>query len=106
MSYQLTVKRSKVVPTEKPNLIGSVWTKKTFNLGSFHAQFKSIWKTKKFEIRLAGQNLFLISFDCGEDLEFVMEGCPWLFRGQLVLLERLTSSMYRDLIWLVHSSSG
>lgn len=69
---QLMMKSSKVVPMEKPMLIGSVWTQKMFNLDIFRAQFKSIWKTKKkFDIRLAGQNLFLISFDCEEDLEFV-----------------------------------
>lgn len=38
-----------------------------------------------------------------EDLEFILEGCPWLFCRKLVLLERLTSSMNRDLIRLVRS---
>lgn len=48
---------------EKPTLICSVWMKKIFNLDSFHAQFKGIWKMKKkFEIRLVGQSLFLIIF--------------------------------------------
>ncbi|KAK5824411.1 hypothetical protein PVK06_019183 [Gossypium arboreum] len=62
---------------------------------------KSIWKTKKkFEIQLAGQNLFLIVFDSEEDLETVTEGQPWLFRKNLVLFDRLTTSMQRSQIRL------
>ncbi|KAK5793317.1 hypothetical protein PVK06_034459 [Gossypium arboreum] len=71
---QLSVKSSKVVPSEKPTLICTIWTKKSYNPDSFRAQMKSIWKTKKkFEIQLAGQNLYLLVFDSGEDLETVME---------------------------------
>lgn len=55
----------------------------------------------EFEIRLASQNLFLISFDFKEDLEFMIKGCPWFFHRQLVLLERLTGLLDRDLIRLV-----
>ncbi|KAK5802422.1 hypothetical protein PVK06_030013 [Gossypium arboreum] len=50
---QLSVKSSRVVPNDKPTLICSVWTKKSFNPESFRAQMKRIWKTKKkFEIQL------------------------------------------------------
>lgn len=67
-----------MVPSVKPSLICSVWTKKAFNQESFRAQLKSLWKTKKkFAIQLVGQNLFLIDFDLEEDLETVMEGRPW-----------------------------
>lgn len=33
----------------------------------------------KFEIQVVGQNLFLISFGCEEDLELIMAGRPLLF---------------------------
>lgn len=50
---------------------------------------KFIWSTtKKFEICVAGLNLFLISFGCEEDLELIMEGRPWLFRRQLIVFDR------------------
>ncbi|KAA3462317.1 hypothetical protein EPI10_028810 [Gossypium australe] len=53
---QLSIKRSIVVPSEKPTLICSVWTKKYFNPDSFKAQMKSVWKSKrKFEIQTIGQ---------------------------------------------------
>ncbi|KAK5795104.1 hypothetical protein PVK06_036361 [Gossypium arboreum] len=55
---------------------------------------------KKFEIQLAGQNLFLIMFDSEKDLETVMEGQPWLFRKNLVLFDQLTTSMERSQIQL------
>ncbi|KAG8493308.1 hypothetical protein CXB51_010696 [Gossypium anomalum] len=76
---QLSVKGSTVVPSEKRTLICTIWTEKLYNPKSFRAQMKSIWKTKKkFEIQMAGQNLFLIVFDFEEDLEMIMEGRPWL----------------------------
>ncbi|PPD95913.1 hypothetical protein GOBAR_DD07058 [Gossypium barbadense] len=71
---QLSVKSSMVEPNDKPTLICTIWTKKSYNLDSFKAQMKSIWKTKKkFEIQSVGQNLFLIVFELEEDLETVME---------------------------------
>ncbi|MBA0786935.1 hypothetical protein Gotri_025666 [Gossypium trilobum] len=64
-----------VEPNEKPTLICTIWTEKSYNLDSFKAQMKSIWKTKrKFEIQSVGQNLFMIVFELEEDLETVMEG--------------------------------
>ncbi|KAH1047721.1 hypothetical protein J1N35_038505 [Gossypium stocksii] len=78
---QLSVKGSMVVPSPKPTLICTVWTKKLYNPESFRAQMKSIWKTwKKFEIQKLGQNLFLIVFELEEDLKTIIEGRPWLFR--------------------------
>ncbi|MBA0632063.1 hypothetical protein Godav_000875, partial [Gossypium davidsonii] len=57
-------------------------TRKTYNPDSLRAQEKSIWKTKKkFEIQVAGQNLFMIMFEAEEDLEQILEdnqGKIWL----------------------------
>lgn len=65
---------------------------------------KSIWKTKKkFEIQIAGQNLFTISFEDKEDLEQILEGRPWHFRKQLIIIERLAQPIERHKIILVHS---
>ncbi|MBA0692412.1 hypothetical protein Goari_009978, partial [Gossypium aridum] len=58
---QLTAKSSKVIPGDSPTLLCSV----------------------------AGQSLFLISFDSEDDLELVLEGRPWLFRRQLIIFDRL-----------------
>ncbi|MFQ6666871.1 hypothetical protein Gotur_033076 [Gossypium turneri] len=98
---QLSVKGSKVVPDEKPTLICTIWTGKLYNPESFKAQMRSVWKTKKkFEIQLAGQNLYLIVFELEEDLELIMEGRPWLFRKSLILFDRLTHSVERSKICL------
>ncbi|MBA0707526.1 hypothetical protein Golax_019565, partial [Gossypium laxum] len=72
---QLSVKGSRVVPDEKPTLICTIWTEKLYNPESFKAQIRSLWKTKKkYEIQMAGQNLYLIMFELEEDLELIMEG--------------------------------
>ncbi|MBA0632298.1 hypothetical protein Godav_001066 [Gossypium davidsonii] len=98
---QLSIKGSKVVPSVKPTLICTIWIEKLYNLESFRAQMKSIWKKKKkFEIQTAGHNLFLIVFELEEDLELVMEGRPWLFRKILILFNRLIQSVERSQIWL------
>ncbi|KAA3454199.1 reverse transcriptase [Gossypium australe] len=101
---QLSIKKSLVVPSHKPTLICSVWTKKHFNTENLRAQLKSIWKTKrKFDIQMVGQNLFLIVFYLEEDLESIMEGRPWLFRKFLILFDRLINPIERDLICLTSS---
>ncbi|KAG8500690.1 hypothetical protein CXB51_002841 [Gossypium anomalum] len=98
---QLPVKNLMVEPNEKPTLLCTIWIEKSYNLDSFWAQMKSIWKMrKKLEIQLAWQNLFLIVFEIEEDLEIVMEGQPWLFRKKLVLFDWLTKPMERSQIQL------
>ncbi|PPD92555.1 hypothetical protein GOBAR_DD10513 [Gossypium barbadense] len=101
---QLSVKGSLMVPSSKPTLICTVWTGKLYNPDSFRAHMKSLWKTrKKFEIRLVGQNLFLIIFEMVEDLELILEGRPWLFHKNLILFDRLHQAVERDQIKLTSS---
>lgn len=101
---QLSIKSSKVEAQEKLALICSVWTTRLFNPNNLRAHLKSLWKTKhKFEIRLVGPNLFLISFDSKDDLELIMDGRPWSFRRQLVVFDHLTGSVERSKIRLVVS---
>ncbi|MBA0880329.1 hypothetical protein Goshw_001945 [Gossypium schwendimanii] len=101
---QLSVKESMVVPTDKLTLICTIWTEKFYNLESFKAQMKNIWKTKKnFEITTVGQNLFLLEFDLDEDLEAIMEGRPWFFRKSVILYDRLTKQIKRAQIRLTSS---
>ncbi|KAH1039717.1 hypothetical protein J1N35_041460 [Gossypium stocksii] len=65
---------------------------------------KSIWKTKKkFEIHVVGQNLFIITFEDGEDLEQILEGHPWVFRKQLIIFDKLLQSVEQNKIRLVSS---
>jgi hypothetical protein len=37
--------------------------------------------------RLVGDNLFIVEFETGRDKKRVMEGCPWVFKGNLFLVE-------------------
>ncbi|PPD82268.1 hypothetical protein GOBAR_DD20794 [Gossypium barbadense] len=101
---QSSVKGSMVVPSSKPTLICTVWTEKLYNTYKFRAHMKGIWKTrKKFEIQVAGQNLFLIIFKMEDDLELILEGGPWLFRKSLILFDRLCQAVERDQIRLISS---
>ncbi|KAH1082157.1 hypothetical protein J1N35_021918 [Gossypium stocksii] len=96
---QLSVKSSLVEPIGKPTLIYTIWTEKLYNPDSFRAQMRSIWKTKKkFDIQLAGQNLFLIVFELDEDLETIMEGQP---RKSLIIFDRLIELLERSQIKLI-----
>ncbi|PPD80427.1 hypothetical protein GOBAR_DD22633 [Gossypium barbadense] len=89
---QLSVKGSMVAP------------KKLYNTDNFRAHMKGIWKTrKKFEIHVAGQNLFLIIFETEDDLELILEGRPWLFWKSLILFDRLCQAVERDQIRLISS---
>lgn len=99
---QLSMKSSKICPTDKFTLLCSVWTKKSFNPNRLRAQLKSLWKTKKkFDIKVTGPNLFLILFDSEDDLEMTMAGRPWLFHRHLILFERLLEPIERKKIHLV-----
>ncbi|MBA0769047.1 hypothetical protein Gotri_017815, partial [Gossypium trilobum] len=100
----LSVKGSRVVPSSKPTLICTVWTKKLYNPDSFRAHMKSIWKTRrKFEIQMVGQNLFSIFFKLADDLELILEGRPWFFCKSVILFDRLCQAVDRDQIRLTSS---
>lgn len=100
----LTIKSSLIEPKGKHTLLCSVWTKKFFNPDSFRAQMRSIWKSsKKFEIEMVGQDLFLITFYDETDMEQIMDGRLWFFRRQLVLFERLDKPIYRNQIKMIIS---
>lgn len=69
------------------------------------AQLKSLRKIKKkFDIKVAGPNLFLIEFELEDYLEVVMAGRPWLFRRQLLVFERLVDTIEKKKIRLVFFS--
>ncbi|MBA0868097.1 hypothetical protein Goshw_008737, partial [Gossypium schwendimanii] len=66
---------------EDRNELALLEEEKTYNPNSLIAQLRSICKTKKkFEILVAGQNLFIISFEDENDFEHIMEGHAWFFR--------------------------
>lgn len=103
---QLTVKSSLVKPRSSFSLLCSGWTNKQYNPNGFRAQVRSIWKTKrKFDIHMAGQNLFqFFFFEDEDDLEAIMNGRPWLFKKQLIIFERLTEAIERNKVKLIYSS--
>lgn len=92
-----SVKNSLIVPSSNLTFLCSVWTRKTYNLVSFHLQLKITWKTKgKLEIQVARKNLYLITFDNEVNLATILEERPWLFRKQLILFDRIENPMERS----------
>lgn len=101
---QLSVKSSMVMFSGKPTLLCTVWSKKSYNSDSFRAQLRSIWKTKsRFEIKVAGPNLFMVIFDEEDDLESIMAGRPWFFKRQLIVFYRLLETIKRKKVKLLTS---
>lgn len=45
----------------------------------------------------------MISFEDRDGLEFVLEGCPWFFRKQLIVFDKLLHPMDRDKICPISS---
>lgn len=102
---QLSVKSLKILPDKNPSLLCTVWTRKKFHPGSIRAQMLSIWKLKKkVDFQLIRQNLYKLVFDLEEDMESILVGQPWLFRRQVVILDRLINPVDCKQIRLVHSS--
>lgn len=52
---------------------------------------------------MIGQNLFFIIFERDDDMEMMLEGCPWFFKRQLILFERLIYATNRRKIKLINS---
>lgn len=101
---QLSVRSSIVAPKEGPYVDLLSLDKKTLQSRQFFSTIKSIWKTnRKFEIEVVGQDLFLISFEDEEYLEFVLEGCPWFFWNQIIVFDRLLKPVDRRRTRLNHA---
>lgn len=69
---------------------------------------RSIWKTKnKFNIQVAGYNLFMLIFKEDDALEAILKGMSWLFVKNLVLFARFMEptktkkiQLYKSPFWL------
>jgi hypothetical protein len=74
-------------------LIGKVWTEKNVNKEAFKSVFSTIWRTvgavKFKELR---DNIWLFEFADENDKRRVMEGRPWSFDKQIVVLNDFDGS--------------
>ena len=73
-------------------LVGKLFTNKPFNVEAMQKTIQSIWKIReKISVRTVDTNLFVFQFYNASDKARVLEGCPWWFDNQLLLLQEVRS---------------
>lgn len=71
-------------------LVGKLLTSKPFNVEAMKRTLMAIWRLKEnVSIRMVDTNLFIFHFFCGLDKDRVLDGCPWCFDNQILLLKEM-----------------
>ena len=73
-------------------LVGKLWTTRRFNSNAFMNTITKIWSPSKgMDAKEIDTNLFLFQFFHWKDLERVVEGEPWFFDKNVVVLKQVLS---------------
>ncbi|KAL2904606.1 Gag polyprotein [Bienertia sinuspersici] len=89
-------------------MIGQIFTTRPFNIEAMKRMLRSIWRLKEgVAVRMVETNLFVFQFSSLGDKEFVINGMPWFFDNQLLLLkevrgdEQLSKVIFRQTsVWV------
>nr|POF12390.1 uncharacterized protein CFP56_52682 [Quercus suber] len=74
-------------------LAAKFFTQRSINVEAMARNFRPIWHTKRnFEVSTVGDNILLIAFEWEVDAKKVLQGEPWVFDRQLVVLQRYDGS--------------
>ncbi|KAL5750567.1 hypothetical protein ACOSP7_025170 [Xanthoceras sorbifolium] len=74
------------------SLIGKLVSNREVNMEAFRNTIASIWRTKsEVEVESIGVNLFVFRFGCSWDRKRVLEGGPWSFDKNLLVLKEAVS---------------
>ena len=69
-------------------LVGKLITKRIIRKESIRSTLIRGWRsTGSISFKVIGENLFLLDFEHYWDKSRVLEGCPWIFKGQLFVVE-------------------
>ncbi|KAL2935792.1 Gag polyprotein [Bienertia sinuspersici] len=69
-------------------LVGKLLTNRPINYEAMKKTFRSIWRLKEgMAVRMVEANLFVFQFSSVSDKEKVVQGRPWFFDNQLLLLK-------------------
>ncbi|KAL5819940.1 hypothetical protein ACOSQ4_023782 [Xanthoceras sorbifolium] len=72
------------------SLVGKIVSNREVNREAFKATISSIWRTTKgVEVEAVGVNIFVFRFQCHWDRKRVLEGGPWSFDKQLLILKEV-----------------
>lgn len=70
-------------------LIGKLLSNRAITVSAIKNAMNGAWKTRqKFEIEVAGKNMFAFKFQSQEDRDWVFNNGPWMFDKNLVILEK------------------
>lgn len=67
-------------------LVGKYWSEKKYNKRVFKSVLTRIWRVERVNFRDLHDNIWLIEFSDLEDKHRVMDGRPWSFDHQLLVL--------------------
>ncbi|KAL5808000.1 hypothetical protein ACOSQ3_028691 [Xanthoceras sorbifolium] len=68
-------------------LFGKILVNREINRDAFRSAISRIWKTtKKVEVEAIGMNIFAFRFKCDWDRKRILEGGPWCFDKNLLIL--------------------
>jgi hypothetical protein len=69
-------------------IIGKLLSERTISKETIKEKLLRWWRIKgSFTFKILGENLFLIEFEEARDKAKVLEGRPWVFKGNLFLVE-------------------
>ncbi|XP_059458343.1 uncharacterized protein LOC132187940 [Corylus avellana] len=85
-------------------LIGRVWTGKRVNKKAFKSVLSRIWRTvRRVVFKEILENIWLFEFEIEADKRRVMEGRPWSFDRQILVLNEFDGSISPSLMAFQHS---
>lgn len=84
-------------------LVGKVMTEKPFRGPGLFTFLHKAWKLKKnFGAREVGENLYIFQFFAQEDKSRVLQGGPWIFDKQRILLAEVEASIAPSEVQFIH----
>ncbi|XVF69937.1 hypothetical protein PTKIN_Ptkin11bG0121000 [Pterospermum kingtungense] len=75
-------------------LVGKLHTKRSFNKDALMGMLKQIWKLiKPVDIVCLEENFFLLKFSLAAEMNRVLDGSPWAFDKQLIMLKEFNDKL-------------
>ncbi|XP_056686880.1 uncharacterized protein [Spinacia oleracea] len=85
-------------------LIGKLLTERPFNVDAFKRTMTKVWAPSQgMVIRVLGPNLFAFQLFHWRDMEKIMNGLPWCFENNLIVLKNIEGDEQPEEVALSHS---
>jgi hypothetical protein len=85
-------------------LVGRVWTDKIINKEAFRKVISRFWRTtKEISFKEIQDNLWIFEFSNEEEKKRVMEGRPWAYERQIMILNELEGQVPPSQMEFIHT---